>query len=120
MKARDFIKPSEEILVLMTDGTLLEFGEDNTALTGDWVISPYRPTDRVIIYRRNNDYTNTLYIGNRSGVIPVENKYKIKLTHVQYIGETILNWFEFAETHVHSVRYLYHKHDLIPSSNNLP
>lgn len=35
MKARDFIKPGEEILVFMTGGALLEFGEDNTALTGD-------------------------------------------------------------------------------------
>ncbi|MHC5916104.1 MAG: HNH endonuclease [Nostoc sp.] len=106
MKARDFIKPGEEILVLMTGGALLEFGEDNTALTGDWVINPYRSTDRVIIYRRNNDTTNTLYIGNRSDVILVQDKYKIQLTHVQYIGKTILNWFEFAETHSHSVRYI--------------
>jgi hypothetical protein len=39
MKARNFIKPGEEILVLMTDGTLLEFGKDNTALTGNWEIN---------------------------------------------------------------------------------
>lgn len=107
MKARDFIKPGENIMVIFTDGTLLEFGNDNTGLTGDWKIGRNRSVDRVIIYVRDTQ-TNALYIANHAGVKFVEEakKYKIKLTHVQYIGKTELNWFDFADTQAHSIRYL--------------
>lgn len=106
MKARDFIKQGESILIIFTDGTLFELGNDNTGLTGDWKIDPNRSVDRVIIYQREHS-SNKLYIANNAGVELVEeNRYKIKLAHVQYIGETDLNWNEFAEGGANPIRYL--------------
>jgi hypothetical protein len=107
MKARDFIKPGESMMVLFTDGTLFEFGDDNTGLTGDWHINPSHSIDRVIIYVRGNQ-KNTVYIANHAGVEFIEenNKYKIKLAHVQYIGKTDLNWNKFADTGTKAIRYL--------------
>ncbi|AFY46050.1 hypothetical protein Nos7524_0126 [Nostoc sp. PCC 7524] len=106
MKARDFIKPGESIIVIFTDGTLFELGNDNTGLTGDWKIDPNRSVDRVIIYQREHPI-NRLYIANHAGVEFVEeNRYKIQLAHVQYIGETDLNWNEFAEGGANPIRYL--------------
>jgi len=115
MKARDFIKPGENIIVIFTEGILLEFGDDNTGLTGDWTIDPNHSIDRVIIYWRIHESgyppRNTLYIANHAGVIFVEEKeghkrYKIKLAHIQYIGETKLMWDKFADTGANPIRYL--------------
>jgi len=33
-------------------------------------------------------------------------RYKIKLAHVQYIGETKLMWDKFADTGANPIRYL--------------
>ena len=113
MTARDFIKPDENVMVIFTEDILLELGDDNTGLTGDWWINPTHEIDRVILYRRvyQNRYSwiNTLYIGNHAGVIFVEEteRYKVKLTHVQYIGQTDLNWYEFAETGQFPIRYFF-------------
>jgi hypothetical protein len=112
MKARDFIKDDEKIMVIYTENILLELGDDNTGLTGDWWINPSHSIDRVIIYcpvyQDRYTWVNTLYIGNHAGVIFVEEKerYKIKLAHVQYIGKTKLNWHEFADTGTFPIRYL--------------
>lgn len=108
MKARDFIKPGESLLVIFTDGTLFELSKDHTGLTGNWKIDPNGSPDRVIIYlREHSTNTNILYIANNAGVeFGEENRYKIKLAHVQYIGKTDLNWNEFAEGGPNPVRYL--------------
>ena len=112
MSAHDFIKSGEKIIVLYTQGELLEFGDDNTGLTGDWNIDPSHSIDRVIIYWRIEESgyppRNTLYIANHAGVEFVEEKgrYKIKLAHVQYIGETKLMWDKFADAGANPIRYL--------------
>ncbi|WP_353929845.1 HNH endonuclease [Okeanomitos corallinicola TIOX110] len=108
MKARSFIKLDENVMVIFTDGTLLEFGDNNTGLTGDWKIDVNRPIDRVIIYQRDETKKNKLYIANHAGVqfVQENNRYKIKLAHVQYIGETQLNWYEFADAQAQPIRYL--------------
>lgn len=99
MKARDFIEPGENVIVISTHGMHFNFGGDKTGSTGEWIIDPNRSVDRVIIYRRNEDNTKTLYIANHAGVKPAdrEGRYNIQLTHVQYIGTTSTNWHEFAE-----------------------
>ena len=110
MKARDFIKPSENVIVIFTHG--IDFilnKDDNTGSTGEWDIDPNRSVDRVIIYLRNDErHTNTLYIANHAGVKPAdrEGRHNIQLTHVQYIGTTSAKWPEFAETGMRSIRYL--------------
>jgi hypothetical protein len=109
MKARDFIKPGENVIVIFTQGCNFALSEGNTGSTGEWPIDPNRIVDRVIIYHRNNEMsTNTLYIANHAGVEPAdrEGRYNIQLTHVQYIGTTPNNWIEFAEGGQHPIRYL--------------
>ena len=109
MKARDFIKPGESVIVIFTHGMHFDFYDDKTGSTGQWKIDPNRRVDRVIIYDRNDEMnTNTLYIANYAGVEPAdrEGRYNIQLTHVQYIGTTSANWVEFAEGGQNPIRYL--------------
>jgi hypothetical protein len=100
MKARDFIEPGEKVIVIFTRGIHFDLGNDNTASTGKWIIDANRSVDRVIIYLRNDETKiNTLYIANHAGIEPadIEDRHNIKLTHIQYIGITSTNWYEFAE-----------------------
>lgn len=109
MKARDFIKPDENVLVIFTHGIHLEFYDDNTGSTGQWEIDVNRPVDRVIIYHRNDELkTNALYIANHAGTKPAsrEGRHIVQLTHIQYIGTTSSNWLEFAEGGQNPIRYL--------------
>ena len=110
-KARDFIKPGENILVVFTEGMHFELSDGNTGVTGEWDVDPYRAAsvDRVLVYHRNGKTnTNDLYIANRVRVDPArrEDRYNIQLSHIQYVGTTPLNWHEFADTGTKSIRYL--------------
>lgn len=110
-KARDFIKPGENILVVFTEGMHFELSDGNTGVTGEWDVKPdrARSVDRVLVYHRNNETnTNELYIANRVRVDLArrEDRYNIQLNHVQYIGATSLNWPDFADTGMKSFRYL--------------
>ena len=108
MKARNFIKPGERVIVIFTRGEDLEINPDNTGSTGKWDLNPNHSIDRVIIYHRNESNTNLLYIATHSGVehTDLEGKYKIRLNHIQYVGDTGENWTEFAECGANPVRYL--------------
>jgi len=109
VKARDFIKPGEKVIVILTHGSDFFLHDDKTGSTGEWKIDPNRLVDRVIIYHRNDEMnTNILYIANHAGVEPAERegRYNIQLTHAQYIGTTSANWNEFAETGTYPIRYL--------------
>jgi hypothetical protein len=108
MKARDFIKPGENVIVIFTKGALLKFDDNNSGSTGNWEINLNRSIDRVIIYCRHEETKiNTLYVANYAGVEPSdeENRYIIKLEHIQYIGTTPLNWLEFAKGSQKPVQY---------------
>ncbi|KPQ39589.1 MAG: putative permease YjgP/YjgQ family [Phormidium sp. OSCR] len=109
MKARDFIKPSENVVIIFTHGKHFVLYDDNTGLTGEWKLDPNRNVERVILYHREGDKnTNTLYIANHAGVEPAdrEGRYNLRLTHVQYVGVTSVNWVEFSEGGQNPIRYL--------------
>jgi hypothetical protein len=109
VKARDFIKPSESVVVVFTHGLHFVLGDDNTGQTGQWAIDPSRAVDRVILYHRDDEKnTNTLYIANHAGVKSAdrEGRYDIQLTHIQYVGTTSTNWVEFADGGQNPIRYL--------------
>ncbi|MEY3555997.1 MAG: HNH endonuclease [Microcystis aeruginosa LL13-03] len=109
VKARDFIKPNEKVVVIFTEGKHFVLHDDNTGSTGQWKIDPNREVDRIILYHRDDENnTNNLYIANHAGAGPAdrEGRYDIRLTHVQYIGATSVNWVEFAEGGQNPIRYL--------------
>lgn len=110
MKARDFIKPGENVVVVFTHGRHFVLYDDNTGSTGRWIIDPTRAVDRVILYQRDDEKTtNTLYIANYAGVKPAdrEGRYDIQLAHIQYVGTTPTNWIEFANGGQNPIRYLF-------------
>ncbi|MFM7791788.1 MAG: HNH endonuclease, partial [Microcystis panniformis] len=89
VKARDFIKPNEKVVVIFTEGKHFVLHDDNTGSTGQWKIDPNREVDRIILYHRDDENNaNNLYIANHAGAEPAdrEGRYDIRLTHVQYIG----------------------------------
>ena len=109
MKARDFIKPGENVVVIFTHGLHFILCDGNTGSTGQWIIDPNRSVDRVIVYHRDDEKnTNILYIANHAGTEPAERegRYNIQLAHVQYIGTTSTNWIEFAEGGQYPIRYI--------------
>jgi hypothetical protein len=109
MKARDFIKPGESLVIIFTHGSNLVFHQNNTGLTGEWAIDPNRRVDRVIIYHRDPEKNlSTLHIANHAGVEPAERegRFNIRLAHIQYIGTTSTNWVESAEGGQNPIRYL--------------
>ena len=108
MKAKDLISTNETALVLYTHGDEFIIQENQRGATGEWKIDPQRKFDKVIIYRRDSDTgANDVFVA-----IPiirektVENRYKIYLAKIRFIGVTKLNWIEFAEGGSNPVRYL--------------
>ena len=109
MKARDFIKTGEKVMVVFTHGIHFEIHDDNTGSTGWWKADINNIIDRVLIYYRNDKLnTNELYIANHAGVkeSDADGRRNIKLEHIQCVGVTSHNWKEFAETDANPVRYL--------------
>lgn len=109
MKARNFVKPNERVVVIFTRGIDLEINSDNTGSTGKWHLNPNHSIDRVIIYRRDDENdVNSLYIATHCGVdhTELEGRYKIHLNHIQYVGVTTERWTDFAECGVNPVRYI--------------
>lgn len=109
MKAHNFINSGESVMVIFTHGDHFELYDDNTGSTGNWTINSRHLVDRVIVYLRNKDInTNTVYIANYASVETTEEagRYKIKLAHVQYVGTTHMNWYEFAGGGANPIRYL--------------
>ena len=79
MKARDFIKPGENVLVIFTHGIHFEIHDDKTGSTGEWDLDPMRSIDRVIIYHRNDELKiNTLYIANHAGIAPANRLTSVR------------------------------------------
>lgn len=109
MKARDFVRPDERVIVIFTRGGRFEVRSDHTGSTGNWTIDAKRPVDRVIVYHRDESInSNAIYLASFVQAIQTDEgkRYNIELAHVQYAGQSDLNWQEFAETQVNPVRYL--------------
>jgi hypothetical protein len=110
-KARDFIKPGENILAIFTKGMHFELSAGSTGVTGEWDVDPNhaRSVDRVLVYHQSSETkTNSLYIASLVRVDPArrEGRYNLQLNHVQYVGITSLNWHDFAEAGANPIRYL--------------
>jgi len=113
MKAIDFLTPGETAIVLFTDGRNLTIRPDGTGASGNWIINPRRPTDKIIIYRRDTTdtrITNEIFIGQHNGVSgPTpgdDRRYIVAFIDLKSAGITDMNWSEFAETGSAPVRYL--------------
>lgn len=109
MKARQFQRPGERMMVIFTRGGRFVVNDDHSGSTGNWVIDPNRNVDRVVIYhRRDQASPNELYIGTFKGVQPTDKptRYSVQLDHIQYVGLTESNWLDFADGGQNPIRYL--------------
>ncbi|RRR71574.1 MAG: HNH endonuclease [Candidatus Viridilinea halotolerans] len=109
MKARDFIQDGECVIVVFTTGHKLEINKDHSGFTGNWPIDPHNKIDRVIIYYRNElAGKNNVFLATFEEAVLSDDKerYELRLSHIQYAGETVLNWYEFADTGPNPIRYL--------------
>src|SRR5688500_15380795 len=100
MKARDFIRTGERVMVIFTRGGRFEVHPDHTGSTGNWAMDGNRSVDRVIIYHRSDMADeNAVFIGTFVKAEPSDEagRFIIRLNHVQYVGVTDLNWKEFSE-----------------------
>ena len=107
-RARDLLKEGESAVVIFTRGSNFQVHGDGTGVTGYWKVTPQVDVDRVIIYRRQPDRTNEVYMAKPVAVRgpDEEDRYSIELAAVQRVGATEAKWYQFAETQANPVRYL--------------
>lgn len=109
MKARHFVRPDERVIVIFTRGGWFDIRDDQTGSTGTWVIDPARSLDRVIVYHRDAaTNANTVYLASFVEAVPTgeDERFRIEFAHIQYAGQSTLNWRDFAETGTNPIRYL--------------
>jgi hypothetical protein len=110
MKALDLVQPGEKALILYTRGLHFEQQPDGTGSTGDWVISPHREFDRVIIYMPEGPTNRrAVFTAAPTEIVPSGEKrrYRIRLIGVSFAGETTCSWEEFAGAGQNPIRYLH-------------
>lgn len=109
MKARDFVQAGEQMMVIFTRGGRFELRSDHTGSTGNWVIDTKRHIDRGMVYHRDGSSNkNKIYLASFVAATPTdeEGRYNVELAHIQYAGESELNWKDFADTGTYPVRYI--------------
>lgn len=107
--AEQILRPGEVGLFIFTDGTNLTINPDGTGETGNWVVDLRRRVVCVIIYKRDtaNPSHNDLFIaqsGDFDG--PRDDRYLINLRDIKHLGNTDVNWSEFASTGAMPIRYI--------------
>jgi len=108
--ARELLDVGETALVLFTRGHHFSLGESGSGSTGKWVLDPHREVDRVLIYNRQAGETTgaDLWRGRAALVEPADRprRYTIRLTDLQNVGRTEMNWKEFSGGGTNPVRYV--------------
>ena|SRR5579875_3614672 len=110
MKALDLVQPGEKAVIVYTRGLHFEQHPDGTGSTGNWVISPHRAIDRVIIYMPEGPTDRrAIFTAEARAIIPAGEKkrYRITLEDVRFVGETTSTWQEFAGGGQNPIRYLH-------------
>ena len=88
----------------------LNFNDDGTGYTGDWILKKEPNVKVVIIYHRNGDQNN-IYKANITSIEdpPTEyeesNRYRINFHNCNSLGQTNKNWSEFAHCGANPVHY---------------
>lgn len=112
MKARDLVKAGESAVAIFTRGGRFVLREDGTGYTGNWVISPRKKIDKVIIYKRDPNRNNhEVFIGTLVEIINSDQvgRQQINMAEIRPAGTTTLNWNEFTETKpgaVNPIKYI--------------
>jgi hypothetical protein len=109
--ATQLLRPGEVGLCLFTKGERFEVRDDGSGSTGDWIVSPKRRVDWVIIYRRdrNDASLNELFKARPAGIerSPRDaTKRVIRLSDIILIGNTDTNWPTFVTTGRGAIRYV--------------
>ena len=108
-KATEIIKEKGQAVVLFTRGDQFIINDDGTGKTGNWKIRLDRQIEKVIIYYRpEKKLAAEVY---KADVVQIklsdeEGRSFITFQNAENLGETNLNWFEFADSGPNPVRYL--------------
>ena len=109
MKVFDVIPSGVKAVAVFTRGSKFEKNKDGIGSTGNWKIDPNRNLEKVIIYHRpEREPQAEVHVADISQIKPSgeEGRFIIFFENREKVGDTDLNWFEFAESGSNPVRYL--------------
>ena len=109
--ATQLLRPGEVGLFIFTKGERFEVRADGSGSTGDWIVSPKRHVDWVVVYRRDRHDAslNELFQGRPAGMerSPRDaSRWVIRLSDIILVGDTGTNWPAFVATGRGSIRYI--------------
>ena len=116
-RASDLISLGETAVVVKTDGRLFEWNIDGTGKSGNWRINKNsgRNLDKVILcIQKENQAVREILVAEYRGMESPEpseqhkthGRVVFRLTNIQRVGFTNVNWKSFAETGSYPVRYI--------------
>ncbi len=108
--ARDLLKPGESAIVVFTHGPQLLIGPDDSGSTGNWKIRPSWNINRVVIYVRQTRHSAILNIWLADFVkitdSPQLGRSVVHFKNAAEVGQTAVNWRDFAQTWANPVRFI--------------
>ncbi|MEP6757157.1 MAG: hypothetical protein ABJA67_16755 [Chthonomonadales bacterium] len=115
-KATELLSPGESAVVVLTDGRLFQWNSDDTGTSGNWKFNPngHQIVKVIVYYKFENQPVSDILIGNFEGTVAPQSSddYKtdgrlvIKMSSLQKIGITRVNWKTFADAGANPVRFL--------------
>lgn len=106
----DIISDDERTIALFTRGLHLEFRENGTGYSGNWVLDPERHFDKVVIYLRKDggsEVVNEIYLADfiwSEGPVDAR-RYRVHFKNLHQVGVTEKHWKEFTNRGVNPVKY---------------
>jgi hypothetical protein len=106
----EVVPKNQSAIVLFTRGLNLEFRENATGYSGNWVLDPEKHFDKVVIYLRKEnapEAVNEIHIADfiwSEGPVD-DRRYRVHFKNLVELGITHKNWKEFTDAGVNPVKY---------------
>ena len=98
-KATEVLQKGETAVVIFTRGDQFKIFDDGSrrGYTGYWKIDLRREYDKVMLYLRKDDGTNTIFTADLDDVGDKSNgRYKLFLSNIEMKAKTSSNWWDFT------------------------